>query len=295
MTRSMIRIASAPNLAYAPQYVAASLGFFADAGVDVSIVASPPGSSGIIGEVISGRTDLVLGSMLFAHRMASETGGDVRIVAGANQNSRHVLMARDGEFANGVRWADLRGHVVNIAPTFVPTSWFAFREGLRRNGLTLEDVPTLVGFQPQHVVDEFRDGAGDLLFIGGEEGQHPGLHQVATMAEGYGPIPWSAYCGSARWADEHPDELTAFRQGLTRGMEWMFQAEIDLVVAQLKPDFPHLDGERIAQTVRSYREIPFWARTAEVDLASLREWQDALVRWGMLAPDTDLIALAAPR
>lgn len=292
MTGSTIRIGSAANLAYAPQYVAASLGFFDEAGIRVSAVPSSPGTTGIVGDLLAGRTDLVLGSVLFAQRMAELSGGDARIVAGANRNSRHVLMARNGEFEDGLTWAQLRGRVVNVAPTFVPTSWFAFREGLRRSGLSLDDVPTLVGFQPQHVIDEFREGAGDLLYIGGEEGQHPDLHPVATMADGYGPIPWSVYCASERWAAQHSSDLSAFRAGLTRGMEWMFEADVGDVVAQLQPDFPHLNGERIAHTVLGYRQIPFWSRTAELDLASLQEWQDTLIRCGMIAPGTDLMALA---
>ncbi|MDQ4213087.1 ABC transporter substrate-binding protein [Microbacterium sp. ASV81] len=292
MTRTEIRIGSAPNLAYAPQYVAVSRGYFRDAGVDVRIIGAPPGSSDIVTQLVRGEINVVLGSLLFAHRMDVVTRGNARIVSGANANSRHVLMARNGEFVDGIDWADLRGTVVNIAPTFVPTSWFAFREGLRRHGLTLEDVPTLVGFQSQHVIQEFLDGAGDLLFIGGEEGQHPDLHRVATMADGYGPVPWSVYCAAADWADSHTEELVAFRQGINRGMQWVFEADIDEIVAQLSPDFPALDDGKIADTIRSYREIPFWARTAEIDLAALEGWQDALIRWGMLAAGTDLLKLA---
>ncbi|ALJ21122.1 ABC transporter substrate-binding protein [Microbacterium sp. No. 7] len=292
MPSNEIRIGTAPNLAYAPQYVAASRGYFRDAGLDVSIVDAPPGSGEVVGDVIDGKITLVLGSVLFAHRMAMLTGGNARIVAAANTNSRHVLMARRGEFDTGLSWAALGGRVVNIAPTFVPTSWFAFREGLRRHGLTLEDVPTLVGFQAQHVVEEFLQGAGDLLFIGGEEGQHPHLHRVATMAEGFGPTPWSVYCSSSEWAEAHGAELQAFRAALTRGMDFVFERDLDEVVAQLRPDFPHLDDQRIGDTVVGYREIPFWARDAEVDLTALREWQDALIRWGMLAGGTDLVSLA---
>jgi len=295
MTRGEIRIGSAPNLAYAPQYVAASRGYFEEAGVDVRIISSPPGSTQIVRQLVDGEINLVLGSLLFAHRMAVDTRGNARIVSGANVNSRHVLMARNGEFPDGLAWADLRGLVVNIAPTFVPTSWFAFREGLRRSGLTLEDVPTLVGFQPQHVVQEFLDGAGDLLFIGGEEGQHPDLHVASTMAAGYGPVPWSVYCGAADWADAHEDDVRAFRAAITRGMRWVFEAPVEDVVDQLRRDFSQLDDASIARTVRGYREIPFWARTAEVDLDALREWQDALIRWGMLAAGTDLMSLAGPR
>lgn len=293
MSNGTLRIGSAKNLAYAPQYLTEHLGFFADEGLDVDFVVSPPGASSIVSHLRQGEIDLVLGSVLFVDAMAKELDGDVEIVAQINRNSRHFLMARRQDPPWDFSWGDLKGRTIVVAPTFVPTSWIAFREALYRNRVSLDEVNLIIGFQPQHVVDEFVNGVAALLLIGGEEGDDERLVTVAPLADGYGPVPWSVYCASRTWAEGAGDRLRQFRRALSRGQNWLYAHSADDISDVLDAVFDEIDTNTIKRTVDLYLGARFWADTSAVDLGALQEWQDALIRWGMISPQTDVVRLAS--
>lgn len=281
-----IRIRAARSLAYAPHYAALLRGSFADAGVDVSVDEERPGHSAIAETVVGGEADLVLGSLVFADRLARAI--DSEIVAVSNQRSRHMIFARreDGDDLRPFDWGStLLGRVVVVAPTFVPTSWVAFIEVLHRHGVSLDRVKFLVGYTPQAVVEEFLDGQGDVLLAGGEECQDARLVELATLAEGYGPVPWSVYCATTEWGGAHRDELRAFRRGLGDAQRWINEAAPEDVASVLAPEFPGTAPGELASSIAQYQRIRFWAPSPSVVPADVQRWARALADAGVI--DTD--------
>ncbi|MCI1747664.1 MAG: hypothetical protein LKI24_05895 [Acidipropionibacterium sp.] len=278
-----IRIVAAKSLSYAPQYVALRRGDFEQYGVEAEIEEQTPGKTSIADIITKGQGDLVLGSLVFANRLASTV--DSEIVGVSNHRSRHMLFARTGspEDTRQFDWASSLQHkVIVVAPTFVPTSWVAFVEVLREHQVSLDDVHLLVGYTPEAVVEEFLAGQGDLLLAGCEEGLDPGLSGVGTLADGLGEVPWSVYCASSSWANNHEDDLRGFRKGLGKAQKWLASSGPHEVAEVLQPEFPNISRTDLEAKIKMFQRVGFWADKPDVHPA-------AVVRWARMLADSGMI------
>jgi NitT/TauT family transport system substrate-binding protein len=289
-----LRIAAARNLAYLPHYVGISRGYFPAEGITVDVLEQPPGHGTITDAVVRGEADLVLGSVVFADRLNRTTPSTV--VAVSNTQTRHFLFqkAADSVLGGGPEnfdWDALRGRVMLIAPTFVPTSWVAFLDILHQQSIPLGDIRLLVGYQPEAVVEEFLSGPGDFLLAGGQEAQDPRLREAVPLANGLGPVPWSVYCATRAWAQEHLLELSAFRSALGKAQEWLAEQSSAEVAAAASEWFPAVARQELKDNVAQFQRIGFWAKSPRAVPEDFRKWQAALMRTGLLADDTHLLEM----
>ncbi|MCP2046681.1 ABC transporter substrate-binding protein [Paenarthrobacter histidinolovorans] len=289
-----IRIAAARNLAYLPHYVGISRGYFAAEGLTVDVLEQPPGHGTITDAVIRGEADLVLGSVVFADRLNRTKPSAV--VAVSNTQTRHFLFQKADDIAVGgspenFDWNALRGRVIIVAPTYVPTSWVAFLDILHQRSIPLGDIRILVGYQPEAVVEEFLAGPGDFLLAGGQEAQDPRLREAVPLANGLGPVPWSVYCATRSWAQEHQPELNTFRSALGKAQAWLAEQSPTDVATAAQEWFPAITPRELHDTVAQFQRIGFWAKTPQAVPAEFRAWQAALIRAGLLADDANLLAM----
>lgn len=287
MAPSKLTVASACHLAYAPQYVAQELGLFARAGIAVELVACPPGDSAIIDTLKTGKAVLVLGSVLFALRMAQE-GLPPVLIAQSNQNTRHWLMARDAE--PDFSWDRLRGAAVIVSPTNVPTPWMAFRQALFNRGIALDEVALVIGYAAEQAVAEFGRGVGDYLLVDPESvDPQAGLKEVASVAEALGPVPWSVYCTTSALAVAHKESIAAFRVAISAAAGWLYDNPAGDAARLLASPFADKSGDAIEAQVARYQQARLWVRDAAVDPAHLASWDDALRRGGVMPRGLDLM------
>ena len=291
MAPSKLTVASARHLAYAPQYVAQELGLFAREGIAVNLAACLPGDSAIIDTLKTGKADLVLGSVLFALRMAQEGLSPV-LVAQSNQHTRHWLMARDAQ--PHFSWDRLRGAAVVVSPTNVPTPWVAFRQALFNRGIALDDVALVIGYTAEQAVAEFRRGVGDYLLVDPESvDPQTGLTEVASVAEALGPVPWSIYCTPSALAAEHEDAIAAFRAAISAAAGWLYDNPGSEAARLLAGTFADKSVDAIETQVAGYRQARLWVSDAAVDPARLASWDGALRRGGLMPWGLDLAALCS--
>ncbi|MGO4588250.1 ABC transporter substrate-binding protein [Paenarthrobacter sp. 2TAF44] len=289
-----IRIVAARNLAYLPHYVGISRGYFAGQGINVEVIEKQPGHGTITDSVVRGEAELVLGSVVFADRLNRTTPSVIAAVS--NTQTRHFLFQRAADAVIGgspdsFDWQELRGRVVLVAPSFVPTSWVAFLEILHQRGIPLGDVRLLVGYQPEAVVEEFLSGSGDFFLAGGQEAQDPRLREAVPLANGLGPVPWSVYCCTRVWAQDHGAELDAFRAALEKAQAWLAVQSSADVAAAAREWFSAIPLGELKGTVEQFQRIGFWAKKPQAVPGEFRAWRAALVRAGLLASDTELLEM----
>jgi ABC-type nitrate/sulfonate/bicarbonate transport system substrate-binding protein len=289
-----LRIAAARNLAYLPHYVGISRGYFAGQGINVEVIEKQPGHGTITDSVVRGEAELVLGSVVFADRL-NRTAPSV-IAAVSNTQTRHFLFQRAadpviGGSPDSFDWQELRGRVVLVAPSFVPTSWVAFLEVLHQRGIPLGEVRLLVGYQPEVVVEEFLSGPGDFLLAGGQEAQDPRLREAVPLANGLGPVPWSVYCATRVWAQDHAAELDAFRAALEEAQAWLAAQSSANVAAAAGEWFPAIPLGELRATIEQFQRIGFWAKKPQPVPEEFDAWKTALVRAGLLTSDTELLEM----
>lgn len=288
-----LRVASGHHFAYAPQYIATANDNFAQRGLSVDLQAHETGFTGIVNSLATGESDLVLGSALFALRLARESAVDPVLVAQPNQQTRHVLMARPGEWAGGFEWSMLRDKSVLVFPSPVPTPWAAFRAVLKRHDLDLEAVNPIVGFKPEAALAEFARGEGDLLLVDHEPAKGTDFAEVVTLAEALGPIPWSVYCTSTTIAADRPEAIAAFREALGEAIAWIYQQDARTVAESLADFFPDIEPEDLTTYMARYQKMQLWRTGADVAADQLQRWEDALKSAKLMQSAESLTALLA--
>lgn len=275
-----LRIASATHPAYMPQYLAQSLGLFAEAGLDVIFLPQPQGHSSIVEHLRDGSTDLVLGSMLFALRLLD--GGDaVGLVAQSNQQVRHALIRRSGETPLA-DFGALRGHTVIAYPNLVPTPWAAFCAALAQEGMSLADLRIINGFSPGEALGEFRRGVGDFLLVDPESIDMTGLAENIRLADVLGPLPWSVYCTTASSLARRGIELLRFRNALAAAIDWLYAHSGEEAAPLVGHVFPDTAPTTLSATIERYRAARLWRETARVSLDQMRKWDRILGDNGLL-------------
>lgn len=272
-----LRIATAPSLAYTPQFVADNLGFFADEALAVEFIYGPP-SAKLAGQVGMGHADLVLGSLWFA---AASTGRDLIPRIQLNAQCRYFVFAREPAAKQAFRWSDLAGRRVLIGMA-APTPWVALREILHRGNVPLDRVLVTPGFGCSEAVAEFTAGTGDYLISDGEVAVDDRLTAVAAFADQLGPVPWSVYSASAQRSALLDDRIARFSRALVRAQAWVYDAGISDVSGALDATFAHLSPEARIRIIERYRGIRLWARTTELDRQAGDRWMAMLWRWGLI-------------
>lgn len=284
-----LRIASATHPAYMPQYLAQALGLFTEADLDVVFLPQPQGHSSIVEHLRDGRTDLVLGSMLFALRLLDD-GDAIGLVAQSNQQVRHALIQRAGETPLA-DFGALRGRSVLAFPNLVPTPWAAFCGALAQQGMSLADLQVINGFSPAEALSEFRRGVGDLLLVDPESIDMTGLVENVRLADVLGPLPWSVYCTTASGLVRRTVELQRFRHALSAAIDWLYTHSGEDAVPLVGHVFPDTAPSMLSATIERYRAARLWRETARVSLDQMRKWDRILCENGLLRKAGRLVSI----
>ena len=286
MTKGLLTIASFPYVAYAPLFVGEELGFFAKAGLELSLTRHDGPWSGLEKALDAGELDLAVGALWFAMRR-TEARKPVVAIATMVQQCRYVLVTRRGATPVPFSWSDLAGKSV-VIPSGVPTPWFAFREVLRKTNVPLESVNPLVGFSPAEAIEEVLSYGGDYLLLDIENAQDHRLEEVATIADVLGPIPWSVFCALEESLAPRADEFTAFRQALTESLTWLRQESPEQITKVLGGRYPNIPEERFRHAVDRYQKFELWPAGVDFPRSVADSWQTTVINSGGLGSRVEI-------
>lgn len=231
-----------------PLYGARADGLFADHGLDVEFVASPPGS-GRVKALASGHGDFLLTALLYYLQALDEDGPlDVRVVAAVHQrSSMAALVRRDSDITAP---ADLDGRRLGGPHGSQALAWLLreCRAELARGGVTEVEV----------VPRSYRDAARDL---------RTGLVEAIPNLAELGPLVARALDTPLRAV---PVGSPIYLSGLVAG-SWVADDVVDRMRAALR------------QALASQRDDP----TRGVDLLRSQHpavnGDDAVDSWSVLA------------
>lgn len=275
-----LRIASYQSPSYAPQYVAAALGAYEEHGVQVEFVTTRPGF-GLALAVAAGEADALVGNLWFALRFGREEDPWVPF-AQVNQQCRYLVAARRDGGRDGFAWSALRDRAV-IVPSDAPTPWVAFREAVRRQELSLDDIKVVPGYSNRDAVGEFVAGVGDFLLIDCELGLGDGLVEVADVASVIGPVPWSVYCAPRSTVLRRRDDLERFRRALGVAQRWVTEHGGDEIGAAIDGQLPNFETGALKRIADRYKRLRMWCAEPMPDAGQAARWNEMLVRWGLLS------------
>lgn len=278
---------------YAPLYVAATRGFFADEGMELTIVTGG-GSDKSMTALLSGDAQVAL--------MGPETGV---YVVNEGKEEHPVIVAqltkRDGSFLVGRQpepsfdFESLRGKtLIGGRPGGMPYMTLCYV--LRAHGLEPNvDVTVIDNIQFNLMGGAFEGGTGDYvtlfeptasLFEQAGKG-----YKVANMGLESGEVPYTTFMVQQKTIDEDPEFVAAFVRAVYRAQIWVATASDSDVAKAMLPFFPDTDQATLELVAKSYRATDSWTTVPTMTEHAFTRLQDVMEGAGVLAARVDFATL----
>lgn len=220
-----VRVAYAPTSAWLPVVVADEQGIFAEHGLDVDLteVQNLDTTVGALGRQFE-----IIGQSPIALALASARGVDVGVISGntletEDNQQAAVLVAADSPIQDFADLADasvgtpsLSGplHVATIAAI---TAAGADPAGLRGVEMGFPTMGDSLQAGTVDAVEHVQPFAGGLV----ASGQARSVGDPLMVVSDGETIPFTLWASSGSWADEHPEQVQAWRDSLTEAAEYI--------------------------------------------------------------------------
>ena len=297
----------------APLIVAKAQGFFTEEGLEVAL--SREASWATIRDKVS------VGALDGAHMLAPMALAAESMLApmALNQNGSAITVSTklaamlreidpEGMAAPLITAAPLARLVARLREQGAPPLTFAMvfpqsmhnyalRYWLAQAGIDPDRDVRLVVTPPPRMVEHLRSGTIDGFCVGAPWNAvavDEGLGEVLIKASQLWPGgPDKVFGVTADWAHRHPGELRAALRALIRASAWADEPgnHAELVALLSRPDHVGVEPEALARALKS--EIVFHRDAAGLPRREHALWfLSQMVRWGQVAPDLDLDAVA---
>lgn len=273
------------SIFYAPQYVAHSLGYFEEEGLDVEILLVP-GADKVTAAVLSG--DVQIGFC----------GSEATIYV-YNQGEKDYLVnfaaltKRDGSFLvsrekyDNFTLNDLKGKTV-IGGRKGGMPEMTFEWALKQNGIDPKkdlDIDTSVAFAS--MAGTFIGGNGDFVTL--FEPQALQIEQqgygyvVASVGELGGVVPYTSYNAKKSYIDEHEKEVKGFAKAIQKGLDYVHTHSDEEIAKAITSYFPDTSMNDLVKIVKRYRENDSWFQTTEIAEQDYRHIEEIVESAGELS------------
>ena len=275
----------AHSIFYAPQYVAIEEGYFAEEGLDLTLVTGF-GADKVLTALISGEADIgFMGAEASIYAYQEGATDPAVNFAQLTQRAGNFLVAR--EEMKDFKWEDLKGKkVLGGRKGGMPEMVFEYI--LKKNGIDPQKDLTIdqsidfgstaaaftgddsaaytVEFEPSATILE-KEGAG---------------YVVASLGEASGYVPYTSYSAKTSYMKENPEIIQKFTNALQKGMDYVQSHTPEEIAEAIAPQFKETDLETITTIVKRYYDQDTWKENLIFEKDSFELLQDILEDAGEL-------------
>lgn len=280
----------AHSIFYAPQYVAIEEGYFAEEGLDLTLVTGF-GADKVLTALISGEADIgFMGAEASIYAYQEGATDPAVNFAQLTQRAGNFLVAR--EEMPDFKWEDLKGKkVLGGRKGGMPEMVFEYI--LKNNGIDpaadLEIDQSIdfgstaaaftgdasaaftVEFEPSATALE-KEGAG---------------YVVASLGVDSGYVPYTSYSAKTSFLNENPQVIQSFTTALQKGMDYVQSHTPEEIAQVIAPQFPETDLDTLTTIVTRYYEQDTWKDNLVFEQDSFELLQDILESAGELSERVD--------
>jgi NitT/TauT family transport system substrate-binding protein len=278
---------------YAPQYVAVTLGFFEDEGLDVSIT-SAGGSDKAMTALLSGAADICLAGPETGVYVVNEGKADHPVIVGQiTKRDGSFLVSREAE--PNFTWESLEGKtIIGGRAGGMPVMTLSYL--LKMHGLIPgENVTVIDNIQFNLMGGAFEGGEGDYVTLfepTATEFQNAGKgHIVASVGADSGEIPYTVYLVSQSMLKNDPAFVKSFLRAIYRAQIWLTTATDEEIAQAMQPFFPDSTIESLIIVAKSYREIDAWKKEPAMYEEDFNRLLDVMNEAGVLNARPDFNTL----
>ena len=275
----------AHSIFYAPQYVAIEEGYFAEEGLDLTLVTGF-GADKVLTALISGEADIgFMGAEASIYAYQEGANDPAVNFAQLTQRAGNFLVAR--EKMQDFKWEDLKGKkVLGGRKGGMPEMVFEYI--LRKNGLDSQKDLTIdqsidfgstaaafIGDKSADFTVEFEPSATAL------EKEGAG-YVVASLGVDSGYVPYTSYSAKTSYMEKNPEIIQKFTNALQKGMEYVQGHTPEEIAEVIAPQFAETDLDTVTTIVKRYYEQDTWKADLIFEKESFELLEDILEDAGEL-------------
>lgn len=262
---------------YAPQYLADSLGFFKDEGLDVEIILTN-GADAVAASVMSGDVNIGLcGSEQTIYTY--NRGADDYLV------NFSALTKKDGSFLiarsknDNFKIEDLKGtHIIAGRKGGMPAMTLQYV--LNQKGISLDDINFDTSIAFAAMSGSFISGNGDYVSLFEPnalalEKEEKGF-VVASLGELGGTVPYTAYNSKLSYIKDNPEIIESFTKAIDRALEYVkVHSEYDIADA-ITSYFPDVSYDDLVKIIKRYMDIDPWYSSSFINEEDFNHIEDIM-------------------
>lgn len=251
---------------YAPQYVAHSLGYFEDEGLDVDIQLTS-GADKVTSAVLSG--DVEIGFC----------GSEATVYVYNNGEKDYLinfagLTKKDGSFLVSRKKIDnftidsLKGkHILGGREGGMPA--LTLKWALNQNGISSNDVNLDTSIDFASMSGAFIGGTGDFVTMfepSASELEKNGYgYVVASVGSLGGTVPYTSYNAKKSYIEENPEIIEGFTKAIQKGIDFTLNNNSKKIAETIIDYFPDTSLEELMDIIEKYKNIDAWYSTTYID------------------------------
>lgn len=278
----------AHSIFYAPMYVALEEGYFAEEGIDLTLVTGF-GADKTMTAVLSGEADIgFMGPESTVYTYAGKTEDPAVNFAQLTQRAGNFLVARSEE--PDFSWQDLKGKTV-LGGRSGGMPEMVFEYILKKNGIDpAADLTIDQSIDFGSTAAAFSGGKGDYTVefepsATALEAMGEGYSVVASLGVDSGYVPYTCFSAKKSYLAEHGETLQKFVNALQRGMDYVNSHEPSEIAKVIQPQFKETDLDTLTTIITRYHEQDTWKDNLVFEKESFDLLLLILKEGGQLAED----------
>ncbi|MHB8817395.1 MAG: ABC transporter substrate-binding protein [Steroidobacteraceae bacterium] len=261
-----------PSIAAAAIYVGLDRGYYARAGLDISITETPD-SSFLMRNLVAGRfqmavalADNFVAYQLGQHAIAHVPGRDVSMIMGLSRSSAALVARPDFTTAGS-----LRNRTLGVDAPGTGLAFLLYRM-LQNAGLSRDDYRVVRAGSTQERTRALIRGEIDATMLTPEFARQAQTHGMRMLASSKALFP--AYMGAAvavekDWAAQHRSAVEAFIAATLSATRWLTRAENRPAVTELLSRRLRIPPEQLRQSLSGLIEGQALILDGGVDVSGL--------------------------
>ena len=243
----------AHSIFYAPQYVAIEEGYFADEGIDLTLITGF-GADKVLTAMISGEADIgFMGAEATVYAYLEGTADPVVNFAQLTQRAGNFVVGREKD--NSFTWEKLKNkEVLGGRKGGMPEMVFEYV--LAQKGIDKKDVNINQSIDFGSTAAAFSGGQGDYTIEFEPSAtlleQKGDGYVVASVGTESGYVPYTSYSVKQSYLKMHGATVEKFTKALQKGMDFVQTHTPEEIAEVIAPQFAETELETITAIVRRY-------------------------------------------
>lgn len=265
------------SIFYAPQYLADSLGYFKEEGLEVEFILTP-GADKVTAAVLSGDVEIgFCGSEATIYVYNNGEKDYLVNFAGLTKKDGSFLVGREEIKNFSVK--DLKGkHIIAGRKAGMPAMTLEY--AINQGGLSTSELNFDTSYDFSATSGAFIGGDGDFVAL--FEPTATNLvnqgygHIVASIGELGGTVPYTAYNARKSYIEENGDVIEGYSNAINKALEYTHNHTAKEVAENIGVYFPDSSINDLEVMVQNYMNIDAWFDNTYIEEDDFNHIQDII-------------------